>query len=102
MTKVRKFEAPGELAEKFGVYTQQEHYIGGLVKTEDIRELLDAFGLHERRDVVLPFQHLKKQHGEVWGMRVESLASHNVEGSPVMAHAWVFMQHQPETVSGAQ
>ena len=42
--KVRKFEAPPELAKEFGVIGQQEDHIHGFLKTEDIRKLLDAFG----------------------------------------------------------
>jgi hypothetical protein len=100
--KLRKFEAPAELAEKFGVQSQQEDQITGLVKTEDVRELLDTFGLQERSEVVFPFQHLKKQHGEIWGMRIEPLASHSIAGAPVVAHAWTFMQQYPERVGGTQ
>jgi hypothetical protein len=100
--KLRKFEAPREIAEKFGVTTQSEELVTGLIKTEDVRELLDAFGLQDRGDVVFPFQHIKRQHGEIWAMRIEGPAAHMIEGKPVMAHAWVFQQAWPERVAGVQ
>lgn len=99
--KLRKFEAPAQLSEKFGVQSQQENHISGLVKTQDVRELLDAFGLQERTEVVFPFQHMKKQHGEIWGMRIEPIASHSVNGIPMQAHSWVFMLQYPESVGQA-
>jgi hypothetical protein len=99
--KLRKFEAPAELAQKFGVQTQQEYHISGVVKTEDLRDLLDAFGLQERSEVAFPFQHMKKQHGEIWGMRIEPADVHVVNGRPLIGHSWTFMQHYPERVGAA-
>lgn len=100
--KLRKFEAPKEIAEKFGVQSQSEEFITGFVKTEDVRELLDAFGLQDRVEVAFPFQHMKRAHGELWAFRVEPPASHTVDGAPVMAHAWTYQQALPERVSGVQ
>ena len=100
--KLRKFEAPSELADKFGVQSHQEDFISGIVKTEDVRELLDTFGLQDRTEISFPFAHMKKQHGEIWSMRVEPQASHMAAGLPVMAHAWVFMQSFPERIAGTQ
>jgi hypothetical protein len=100
--KLRKFEAPPELAEKFGVTTHSEEFVSGVVKTADVRDLLDAFGLQDRSEIVFPFQHMKRQHGEIWSMRVEPPASHMVDGQPVIAHAWTFQQSLPERVAGVQ
>ena len=100
--KLRKFEAPAELAEKFGVQSHQEDFISGVVKTEDVRELLDTFGLQDRTEIAFPFQHMKKQHGEIWSMRVEPPASHTVAGIPAIAHAWTFQLQFPERIAGAQ
>lgn len=99
--KVKVFKAPNELDAEFGVDTQQEGHISGFVQTEHVRNLLDAFGLNDRKEVMFPFQHMKKQHGELWGMRIEPAAGHSVNGGTVMAHRWVYMQHQPETTGGA-
>lgn len=100
--KLRKFEAPAELPEKFNVSTHSEDYVSGFVKTEDVRELLDDFGLQDRVDIVFPFQHMRKSHGEIWAMRIEPPSSHTVAGAPVIAHAWVFQQTFPERVAGVQ
>lgn len=100
--RLRKFEAPREIATKFNVTTQSEEFIAGLVRTEDVRELLDAFGLQDRAEVVFPFQHMKRQHGEIWAMRVEPPSTHTVDGLPVMAHAWTYQQALPERVAGVQ
>jgi hypothetical protein len=99
--KLRKFEAPAELSEKFGVQTQQEDHITGLLKTEHVRQLLDAFGLQDRTELSFPFQHLKKQHGEIWSMRIEPAAVHSVDGAPVLAHQWTYMQQYPERTGAA-
>ena len=100
--KLRKFEAPKEIAEKFNVQSQSEEYITGFVETKDVRELLDAFGLQDRTEVVFPFQHMKRAHGELWAFRVEPPSTHTVDGAPVMAHSWTYQQALPERVSGVQ
>ena len=102
-TKLKRFTAPEELSSDFGVVTQTErNHIQGVVLTENVRALLDAFGLHERTEVQFPFQHLKKQHGEIWRMRIEPARAHTVDGKPVLGHQWVYMQDQPERVGAAQ
>lgn len=100
--KLRKFAAPDELDEKFGVQTQQENHISGVVKTEDCRDLIEAFGVHDRPEIPFPFQYIKKQHGEVWSMRIEPAASVTLDGVPVIRHSWTFMQQYPESVGAAQ
>lgn len=99
---IRRFEAPSELAEKFCVQSHDEYVITGLVKTEDIRELLDVFGLQDRLQLSFPFSHLKRQHGEVWSFRIEPIATHALDGQAVMAHSWVFSLQSPERVTGQQ
>jgi hypothetical protein len=81
--------------------TEAEDHISGAVATDQVRNLLDAFGLTERTSIVFPFQHIKKQHGEVWSMRIEPLAAHTIDGKPVLAHQWVYMRQQPESVGAA-
>jgi len=100
-TRLRQFKAPETIPAEFGMQTETEDHISGAVTTEHVRALLDAFGLQERTSVVFPFQHMKKQHGEIWSMRIEPLAAHMVDGKPVMAHQWVYMRQQPETVGAA-
>jgi hypothetical protein len=100
-TKLRRFAAPESLAAEFGVTTQTEDHIQGVVPTEKVRELLDAFGLHERTEVQFPFCHMKRQHGEIWRMRIEPASAHTVEGKTVLGHQWVYMQDQPERVGSA-
>jgi hypothetical protein len=99
--RLRPFKAPDTMPAEFGMQTEAEDHISGVVATDQVRNLLDAFGLHERANVVFPFQHMKKQHGEVWSMRIEPLAAHTVEGKPVMAHQWTYMRQQPESVGAA-
>lgn len=101
-TKVKRFTAPDELKAEFGVLSQTEDHIQGVVTTENVRDLLDSFGLHERTEIQFPFQHLKRQHGEIWRMRIENAAVHTVEGKPVIGHQWIYMQDQPERVGGQQ
>lgn len=95
-SKPRRFVAPDELKPAFGVQSYAENHIQGVVATENVRDLLDTFGLQERSQVVFPFQHMKKQHGEIWGMRIEPAAGHTVDRNPVIGHQWVFMRHHPE------
>lgn len=101
-TKLRRFEAPAELAAAFGVQAQTEDHIQGVVPTDEVRALLDAFGLQERTEVQFPFCHMKRQHGEIWRMRIEPAAAHTVNGKTVIGHQWVYMQDQPERVGAAQ
>jgi len=96
--KITKFEAPKELAPEFGVQFAEETHIQGVVGTENVRALLDAFGLAERKDISFPFQHLKKGQGEIWSMRIEPSAGHTLNGSPVVGHQWIYHQAMPERV----
>jgi hypothetical protein len=100
--KLRKFEAPKELAPELGVLFQSEQRIQGVCATENLRELFDAFGLQDRVEIQLPMQHMKRQHGEIWRMRVELPSMNTVDGKLVMGHQWLFEQSYPETVSGQQ
>ena len=102
ITRARRFTAPDELKPEFGVQTYAEHHIQGVVATEHVRDLLDTFGLHDRSEVQFPFQHLKRKNGEIWRLRIENAAAHTIEGKPVIGHQWVYIQDQPERVSGVQ
>ncbi len=99
--KITKFEAPKELAPEFGVQFAEETHIQGVGGTENVRGLLDAFGLAERKDIQFPFQHLKKGQGEIWSLRIEPAAGHTLDGSPVMGHQWIYHQAMPERVGTA-
>lgn len=99
--KITKFQAPAELGEHLGAIVVHEDFIQGVVETKYVRELLDAFGLAERKEVVFPFQHLKKGQGEIWSMRIEPAAGHTVDGSPVVGHQWIYHQAMPERVGSA-
>ena len=101
-TKAKRFTAPDEYKAEFGVQTQTEDHVQGVVAMEHVRDLLDSFGQHERSEIQFPFQHLKKQHGEIWRMRIENEAVHTVDGKPVKGHQWIYMQDQPERVGGQQ
>lgn len=99
---LRKFAAPDELGEYVMVIAQSEDEIQGYVEPKDVRALLDAFGLEARRNVVFPFQHIRKQHGEIWRMRLEPAAQQMVEGENVNAHRFLFVRDVPERVGAAQ
>lgn len=99
--QLRRFEAPKEIPAQFGLDTEAEDHLSGFVQTENVRPLLDAFGLHDRTSVVFPFQHMVRRHGEIWSMRIEPIAAHTVNGNPVMAHHWVYMRQFPENVGAA-
>lgn len=99
--KITKFEAPKELPPEFGVQFAEETHIQGVVGTENVRGLLDAFGLTDRKDISFPFQHLKKGGGETWSMRIEPAAAQTLDGAPVMGHQWIFHQSSPERVGTA-
>lgn len=100
--KRMRFEAPEELAAKFGVQAQTPEHIQGVVATDDVRELLDGFGLHRRADVVFPFQHIATRHGETWSMRVEAAAPIQIDGKHVIGHQWVYMRQKPELTQNQQ
>lgn len=95
--RIVRFEAPTEIPAKFHLDSDVEHHLTGIVRTEDVRELLDSFGLAERKDVVFPFQHITRHKGEIWAMRIEPLAAHTLEGKPVIMHSWVYTRQFPES-----
>lgn len=99
--QLRRFEAPKEIPAHFGLETEAEDHLSGFVETDKVRQLLDAFGLHDRTSVVFPFQHMVRRHGEIWSMRIEPIAPHTIDGKPVMAHHWVYMRQWPENVGAA-
>lgn len=98
----RKFEAPDSDLTSFGVMTQQEDFIDGFVESAKVRDLLDTFGLADRSEVVFPFQHVKRLHGEIWRMRIEPAVDRMVDGKHLHSHHWVFSRDFPERVAGAQ
>lgn len=100
--KFRKFEAPNEDLEPFGVQTQREDYIDGVVESPKVRALLDLFGLQDRSEVVFPFQHMKRAHGELWSMRIEPAQDHIVAGAHIHGHRWIYKRELPETNAGVQ
>lgn len=99
--RIPKFEAPNELAPQLGAQSITEFHIQGVVTTDNVRDLLDAFGLQNRTEVTFPFQHIVRKHGEIWRMRIEAPAGHTVDGKPVMGHQWTFMRDYPELVGAA-
>lgn len=92
----RRFTAPDELKAEFGVQSQTENHIQGVVATENVRDLLDSFGLQDKSEIVFPFQHMKKANGEVWGIRIEPPAVQTLDRQIVTGHQWVYMKHHPE------
>lgn len=100
--RMRRFEAPKEMAAELGVTSQSQDEIHGVVSTENVRTLLDAFGLESRAEIQFPFQHMKKQHGEIWRMRIEPAATHTVDSQTVAGHKWVYVQDIPERVGAVQ
>lgn len=96
--KLTRFQAPDSLAANFNVQAESEDHIEGVVSTSDVRGLLDSFGLHDRTSIVFPFQHIKKQHGEIWRMLIDQLAAHVVKGETVMGHRWIYERTYPESV----
>lgn len=99
--KLKQFKAPDDLPSNFGVQVQLDNHIQGIVTTENIRPLLDGFGLADRQNIVLPFLHQKKQHGEMWSMRIEPSAVHHLPEGAVTGHTWIFRQEQPESVGSS-
>jgi hypothetical protein len=97
----KKFAAPENIPEHFGVETQAEDHIQGIVATKDIRELLSAFGVPERNGMTFPFQHMKKAHGEIWSIRIEAEGTHTIDGEVAKGHRWVYMRQFPESVGAA-
>lgn len=100
-TKRNAFKAPDELSSLFGVQHNEEQHIQGIVRTENVRTLLDSFGLTEKKDISFPFQHMKKGGGEIWSMRIEPAAGHTLDGAPIVGHQWIYSQQMPERVGAA-
>lgn len=96
----RAFEAPPEFPPAAGVQFADEKMIQGVVSTDNIRALLDAFGLQNREQISIPFHHIKAQRGERWSLRVEAPAVHNVEGKVVVGHTWIYRRDHPEESVG--
>lgn len=100
--KLQKFGPPDEMPEEFGLQAYDSFFMDGVVYTESVRTLLDAFGLSKRSEVVFPFQHIEKKNGEIWRMRIEPLAAQTFDGETIMGHKWVYVQDQPERVGSVQ
>lgn len=100
--KIRKFGPPDEIPASFGVQAHSDERIQGVVPTREVRKLLNAFGLQDRTEVTFPFQHIKKQHGEIWRLRIEPAKHHSVDGEPAEGHQWMYERQVPESAQGAQ
>lgn len=92
---VTKFVAPDEIPNHFRPYTTTDSYVDGFVDDADVRALLDIFGLAKRGSVVFPFQHIERRDGDMFTMRVEPSASHDVDGATITAHRWTYAR-QPK------
>lgn len=92
---VVKFVAPDSIPEQFGAYTVSDELLDGFIRPQDVRELLDAFGLAKRTSVVFPFQHIERRDGDMYTFRIDALASHDVDGKTLMAQHWVY-KRQPK------
>lgn len=97
----RRFGIPDDLPAEFGVQSHAENHIQGFLTSDNVRDLLDGFGLQDRVNVDFPFQHIKRQHGEQWRMRIEPATTQTINGKIVHGHAWAFMRDFPETVANA-
>lgn len=87
--------------ERFGQVTNTETYMQGYVATEDVRAMLDEFGLQARAHVQFPFQHIVKRSGEQWSLRIEQAEPHQVADKHVVAHHWVYKREIPEVTAGS-
>lgn len=100
--RARPFRAPDELPAEHGVQFHSAAHIQGIVEPQHLRGLLDSYGLENRKDITLPFQHIAKSHGEVWSLRVEPAAIHHTADGMVVGHQYQYRQEQPESVAGEQ
>lgn len=98
----RKFEAPDMDLAPFGVQVHQEYFIQGVVESAKVRELLDAFGLQEKKEFHFPFQHIKSSGNETWSMRIEPSADHMIDGQHLRGHQWIYKRDSPEIQTGVQ
>lgn len=94
--KPSKLQRPAEVPKIANLTFETDTRLEGIVKTEDIRELLDAFGLHDASVASFPFQKMIREHGELWSFRIEALAPHEVGKTHVMAHHWIYRREMPE------
>jgi hypothetical protein len=99
--KTKKMGLPAELAAEFGVTIQELYHTEGLVPTEHVMDLLEAFGIPDVQSISFPFQRLKKGNGEIWRMRIDAASMHVVEGKPVSLHRWIWVQDLPERTASA-
>jgi len=98
----KRFEAPSMDLTEYGATTQHEDFVAGVVPSSKVRELLDLFGLQDRTEVVFPFQHIKRMHGEIWRMRIEPSTDHVILGTHVYGHDFAFMRDYPERTAGVE
>lgn len=92
---VTKFVAPDSVPEEFGAYTVSDEMLDGFIKPQEVRSLLDTFGLQKRTSVVFPFQHIERRDGDMYTLRVDPFTSHDVDGKTVFAQHWVY-KRQPK------
>lgn len=99
--KTSVMKCPEELPAKFNPLAAEEFHVQGVVATADIRALLDTFGLSERKHFAIPFQEIDKRGMEIWSLRIEDVASHVVDGVPMVGHQWQYRRERPELTSAA-
>jgi hypothetical protein len=99
--KLRQFAAPAELAAEFNPTIQEPYHFEGLVPTERLQALLDAFGVPDIKSMSFPLQRIKRQHGEIWRIRIDPASVQMLEGKPANLHRWSFVLDSQERVSSA-
>jgi hypothetical protein len=99
--KKMPFKAPASYPTELGVTTDTEEHVQGFVASDQIRKLLDAFGLQHRVDVQFPFQHIQRAHGEQWRLRIEPAGAQTVNGTIQQGHQWIYQREIPESVAAA-
>lgn len=87
--------------EQFGLTSDDETHKQGFVEPGEVRNLLTEFGLEDREHLEFPLHHIGKNGYEVWSLRIEPAAMHEVKGESALSHQWIYRREQPESVSGA-
>lgn len=93
--KIRRFGPPEEFAPELGVMNATADHVQGIVSTQHLPKLFEAFAVSPRNGMTFPFQYILKQHGEFPSLRVEASELHGFEDTMVQGHQWAYHRDQP-------
>lgn len=88
----KRFELPAEFPAAIHVTVNQHNHYEGLVATEDVPELIEAFSIPNAQPTTFPWQRLNQRRGEEWMFRIDPAAMYTVENKLQSLHRWSYIR----------